>query len=378
MDTSSRMNQLRKIILAILGIVIVVVSVMLSGVIIDSKPVYGSRSKNSIKEVYTQEVVNQTIKTTVPANGVLVAYQRVTLTSRVQGVLQQIDPLFKAGQTYQQGTLVYQIDDADYRASVRAARANFLSLLTSILPDLQLDFSSEFDQWSSFLSQFSVEQPVPEFPQMSNKLKLFISGKGVLSSYYNLQNMEQNLAYYRFRAPFTGVLIDAQMTEGSLIRPGQQMGVFIKTGLYELAVQLPKTYVDFISEGSKVVLHSLDGNQQYSGTINRINAAVDAQTQSVQVFILVEDDSLREGVYLNAQLDGIAIDQAFSVKRGLLNENQQLFIVEDEILKLKQVEVLYYTETHAIVRGIEDGVKLLAIPVLGAYEGMEVKSTPMN
>ena len=378
MDTSSRMNQLRKIILAILGIVIVVVSVMLSGVIIDSKPVYGSRSKNSIKEVYIQEVVNQTIKTTVPANGVLVAYQRVTLTSRVQGVLQQIDPLFKAGQTYQQGTLVYQIDDADYRASVRAARANFLSLLTSILPDLQLDFSSEFDQWSSFLSQFSVEQPVPEFPQMSDKLKLFISGKGVLSSYYNLQNMEQNLAYYRFRAPFTGVLIDAQMTEGSLIRPGQQMGVFIKTGLYELAVQLPKTYVDFISEGSKVVLHSLDGNQQYSGTINRINAAVDAQTQSVQVFILVEDDSLREGVYLNAQLDGIAIDQAFSVKRGLLNENQQLFIVEDEILKLKQVEVLYYTETHAIVRGIEDGVKLLAIPVLGAYEGMEVKSTPMN
>ena len=378
MDTSSRMNQLRKITLAILGIVIVVVSVMLSGVIIDSKPVYGSRSKNSIKEVYTQEVVNQTIKTTVPANGVLVAYQRVTLTSRVQGVLQQIDPLFKAGQTYQQGTLVYQIDDADYRASVRAARANFLSLLTSILPDLQLDFSSEFDQWSSFLSQFSVEQPVPEFPQMSDKLKLFISGKGVLSSYYNLQNMEQNLAYYRFRAPFTGVLIDAQMTEGSLIRPGQQMGVFIKTGLYELAVQLPKTYVDFISEGSKVVLHSLDGNQQYSGTINRINAAVDAQTQSVQVFILVEDDSLREGVYLNAQLDGIAIDQAFSVKRGLLNENQQLFIVEDEILKLKQVEVLYYTETHAIVRGIEDGVKLLAIPVLGAYEGMEVKSTPMN
>jgi membrane fusion protein (multidrug efflux system) len=378
MDTSSRMNQLRKIILAILGIVIVVVSVMLSGVIIDSKPVYGSRSKNSIKEVYTQEVVNQTIKTTVPANGVLVAYQRVTLTSRVQGVLQQIDPLFKAGQTYQQGTLIYQIDDADYRASVRAARANFLSLLTSILPDLQLDFSSEFDQWSSFLSQFSVEQPVPEFPQMSDKLKLFISGKGVLSSYYNLQNMEQNLAYYRFRAPFTGVLIDAQMTEGSLIRPGQQMGVFIKTGLYELAVQLPKTYVDFISEGSKVVLHSLDGNQQYSGTINRINAAVDAQTQSVQVFILVEDDSLREGVYLNAQLDGIAIDQAFSVKRGLLNENQQLFIVEDEILKLKQVEVLYYTETHAIVRGIEDGVKLLAIPVLGAYEGMEVKSTPMN
>ena len=378
MDTSSRMNQLRKIILAILGIVIVVVSVMLSGVIIDSKPVYGSRSKNSIKEVYTQEVVNQTIKTTVPANGVLVAYQRVTLTSRVQGVLQQIDPLFKAGQTYQQGTLIYQIDDADYRASVRAARANFLSLLTSILPDLQLDFSSEFDQWSSFLSQFSVEQPVPEFPQMSDKLKLFISGKGVLSSYYNLQNMEQNLAYYRFRAPFTGVLIDAQMTEGSLIRPGQQMGVFIKTGLYELAVQLPKTYVDFISEGSKVVLHSLDGNQQYSGTINRINAAVDAQTQSVQVFILVENDSLREGVYLNAQLDGIAIDQAFSVKRGLLNENQQLFIVEDEILKLKQVEVLYYTETHAIVRGIEDGVKLLAIPVLGAYEGMEVKSTPMN
>ncbi len=378
MDNSYRMNQLRKIILAVLGIVIVVVSFMLSGVIIDSKPVYGSKSNNTVKEVYTQKVANQTIKTQVPTNGVLVAYQRITLTSRVQGVLERIDPLFKTGQTYREGALIYQIDDADYSASVRAARANFLSLLTSILPDLQLDFSNEFDQWSAFLSEYSVDQAVPDLPEMSNKLKLFISGRGVLSNYYNLQSMEQTLSYYSYKAPFTGVLVEAGMTEGSLIRPGQQMGVFIKPGVYELAVQLPKTYVNFISEGSEVLLYSLDGNQKYNGTINRINASVDAQTQSVQVFILVEDQRLKEGVYLNAQLNAIDIDNAFSVKRGLLNADQQLFVVEDEKLRLLQVEVVYYTETQAIVRGIEDGTQILAIPVLGAFEGMEVKSTPLN
>ena len=378
MDNSSQMNQLRKIILAVLGIVLVVLSIFVSGKIIANKPVYGSKAKNNVKEVYVQEVTNQRIKTQVPTNGVLVAHQRITLTSRVQGVLKTIDPLFKTAQSYKKGDMIYQIDDADYSASVKAARANFLSLLTSIIPDLKLDFSNEFSNWSQFLSDLTVTQSLPELPEMSEKLKLFVSGRGLLSSYYSVQSMEQNLSYYSVRAPFDGVLVEATVTEGSLIRPGQQLGVFIKPGIYELAVQLPKTYVEFIAEGLEVSLNSLDGNQQYQGTISRINASVDSKTQSVQVFILVQDSRLKEGIYLTAQLDAIDIADAFMVKRGLLNAEQQLFVVEDNQLKLKQVEVVYYTQTHAVVRGINDGEQLLALPVLGAFEGMEVNSTPME
>jgi len=274
--------------------------------------------------------------------------------------------------------MIYQIDDADYSASVKAARANFLSLLTSIIPDLKLDFSNEFSNWSQFLSDLTVTQSLPELPEMSEKLKLFVSGRGLLSSYYSVQSMEQNLSYYSVRAPFDGVLVEATVTEGSLIRPGQQLGVFIKPGIYELAVQLPKTYVEFIAEGLEVSLNSLDGNQQYQGTISRINASVDSKTQSVQVFILVQDSRLKEGIYLTAQLDAIDIADAFMVKRGLLNAEQQLFVVKDNQLKLKQVEVVYYTQTHAVVRGINDGEQLLALPVLGAFEGMEVNSTPIE
>jgi len=378
MDNSSQMNQLRKIILAVLGIVLVVLSIFVSGKIIANKPVYGSKAKNNVKEVYVQEVTNQRIKTQVPTNGVLVAHQRITLTSRVQGVLKTIDPLFKTAQSYKKGEMIYQIDDADYSASVKAARANFLSLLTSIIPDLKLDFSNEFSNWSQFLSDLTVTQSLPELPDMTEKLKLFVSGRGLLSSYYSVQSMEQNLSYYSVRAPFDGVLVEATVTEGSLIRPGQQLGVFIKPGIYELAVQLPKTYVEFIAEGLEVSLNSLDGNQQYQGTISRINASVDSKTQSVQVFILVQDSRLKEGIYLTAQLDAIDIADAFMVKRGLLNAEQQLFVVKDNQLKLKQVEVVYYTQTHAVVRGINDGEQLLALPVLGAFEGMEVNSTPID
>jgi len=378
MDNSSQMNQLRKIILAVLGIVLVVLSIFVSGKIIANKPVYGSKAKNNVKEVYVQEVTNQRIKTQVPTNGVLVAHQRITLTSRVQGVLKTIEPLFKTAQSYKKGDMIYQIDDADYSASVKAARANFLSLLTSIIPDLKLDFSNEFSNWSQFLSDLTVTQSLPELPDMTEKLKLFVSGRGLLSSYYSVQSMEQNLSYYSVRAPFDGVLVEATVTEGSLIRPGQQLGVFIKPGIYELAVQLPKTYVEFIAEGLEVSLNSLDGNQQYQGTISRINASVDSKTQSVQVFILVQDSRLKEGIYLTAQLDAIDIADAFMVKRGLLNAEQQLFVVKDNQLKLKQVEVVYYTQTHAVVRGINDGEQLLALPVLGAFEGMEVNSTPIE
>ena len=33
---------------------------------------------------------------------------------------------------------------------------------------------------------------------------------------------------------------------------------------------------------------------------------------------------------------------------------------------------------HAVVRGLKDGVVVVAQPIIGAYQGMEVISTPFN
>ena len=374
MTKNTSLKNLRKWILFFLGIIILFVSFKLSQTIANSNEIRSPEGKSLVKEVYTLEVKKRSYQVEIPSSGVLEAYRRVSLTSRVQGVMQTIKPLFKTGQKYKAGQTLVQIDASDYRANVKAQRASLYNLITSVLPDLQLDFEGAYEQWSQFLKNFDIEKPTPSLPKMEEKVRLFVSGRGLISSYYALQNLEKNLQYYSLKAPFDGVLVSANMTEGSLVRPGQQMGEFIATDQYELKVSLPKTFIQKIEEGAKVSLHSIDTNQTYEGTVARINAKVNTQTQSVEVFIRVSDPDLKEGMFLEANISANTFEQVFAVDRGLLNGDQELFIVENNTLQLRKVEAIHFTETLAIVKGLENGAVIIAQPLIGAYSGMEVIS----
>jgi membrane fusion protein, multidrug efflux system len=374
MTKNTSLKNLRKWILFFLGIIILFVSFKLSQTIANSNEIRSPEGKSLVKEVYTLEVKKRSYQVEIPSSGVLEAYRRVSLTSRVQGVMQTIKPLFKTGQKYKAGQTLVQIDASDYRANVKAQRASLYNLITSVLPDLQLDFEGAYEQWSQFLKNFDIEKPTPSLPKMEEKVRLFVSGRGLISSYYALQNLEKNLQYYSLKAPFDGVLVSANMTEGSLVRPGQQMGEFIATDQYELKVSLPKTFIQKIEEGAKVSLKSIDTNQTYEGTVARINAKVNTQTQSVEVFIRVSDPDLKEGMFLEANISANTFEQVFAVDRGLLNGDQELFIVENNTLQLRKVEAIHFTETLAIVKGLENGAVIIAQPLIGAYSGMEVIS----
>ncbi|MEK9741125.1 MAG: HlyD family efflux transporter periplasmic adaptor subunit, partial [Flavobacteriaceae bacterium] len=317
-------------------------------------------------------VKNDTYKVEIPTEGILTAYQRVQLTARVQGVMLTINPLFKPGQFYKKGQTLLKIDPSDFKANVTAQRAALLNQITAILPDLELDFPKAYPNWRNYVMKFVLDQPTLPLPEMEEKERLFVSGRGIISSYYSLQNLEQTLAYYSIQAPFDGILVSATTTEGSLIRPGQSLGEFIAPEVYELRVALPKSYIQKVEVGAQVKLHSIDTDQIFMGKIVRINSKVNTQTQSVEVFIQVKNKNLKEGMFLEANINAVDFENVFALDRGLLNGDQQLYIVENNKLVLRQVEAIHFTETLAIVKGLKDGEIIIAQPLIGAYEGMEV------
>ena len=378
MTEKTSLKNIRKAILIIVGFIILFTSYKLSQLIAGSKPPQRKEAKTIVKEIYSLKVKNGSYQVQIPSNGVLRAFRRVVLTSRVQGVMQTINPLFKAGQEYKAGQSLIHVDASDYQANVIAQRASLYNLITSVLPDLQLDFPKAYNIWSVFLEKFDVTRTVPSLPEMEDNIRLFVSGRGIIFSYYTLQSLEQNLKFYKIKAPFDGVLVSANSTEGSLIRPGQELGEFIALGNYELMVALPKSYVQKIKVGAKVSLKSIDTNQNYSGTISRINAKVNSQTQSVEVYIEVKNRDLKEGMFLEASIDAQVFENVFALDRGLLNGDQQLYIVVNNKLQLKTVEAIHFTDALAIIRGLEDDQEILAQPIIGGYEGMEVLPTVLN
>ena len=378
MSKNTSLKTVRKWILFILGFVVIALSFQLSKKIANSNPPPRRQAEKVVKNVFTKEVINGSYNVQIPSNGVLEAYQRIKITSRVQGLMQTINPLFKSGQSYRKGQILVQIASSEFNSNVIAQRASLYNLITSVIPDLQLDFPQAYQSWKTYLKEFDVEKATPPLPDMDEDVRLFISGRGIISSYYSLQNLEKSLTFYTIRAPFDGVLVAANVTEGSLIRPGQELGDFIAPDHYELKVALPKSYVEKIDVGAAVELKSIDTQKKYTGTVSRINAKVNTETQSVEVFIRVSSSELKEGVYLEALIGALEFNDVVALDRGLLNGDQELYLVEDDKLVLKKVEVAHFTDSHAVVRGLKDGVVVVAQPIIGAYQGMEVISTPFN
>ena len=97
--------------------------------------------------------------------------------------------------------------------------------------------------------------------------------------------------------------------------------------------------------------------------------------QTVQVFIQVSGDGLKEGMYLEAWMNGQEQTNAYEVSRNLLVDDHHLYIVEDGALALVRVEPVHFNQNTVIVQGLNNGVQLISKAVPGAYAGMKVVLT---
>ncbi|MBT8321218.1 MAG: HlyD family efflux transporter periplasmic adaptor subunit [Eudoraea sp.] len=365
---------MRKTILSVLGVVIIVASVFVARQIVSSKTQYKPQVQKVIKTVFTDVVSNGTVPIIVPANGNLMAKTRVELFAEVQGVFRGRSKLFRPGQEYRKGETIIRIDAAEYYASVQSAKSNLLNLITSVMPDLRLDYPELYPKWQAYLGKFDLDRVTPMLPEMTTeKEKFFITGRGILTSYYNVKNMEQRLAKYTISAPFSGVLTEALVTEGTLVRSGQKLGEFIRTDVYELEVAVSKTYSDLLNVGEVVDLVNLERTKNYQGKVTRINGRIDQASQTINAYIEVSNPDLKEGMYLEANLNAKEEKEAIEIDRKLLLENNQIFVVRDSLLDLMDVKPVYFSDRKVVLKDVPDGTTIITQPVVGAYAGMLVK-----
>lgn len=99
---------------------------------------------------------------------------------------------------------------------------------------------------------------------------------------------------------------------------------------------------------------------------------VDANTQTVKVFIGVSGKGLKEGMYLSGNIKGQLLSDVVELPRKLLNESNQIYIIQDSVLKLHPVQTVQRTAEQVYVQGIPNNTQILDEVVIGVYEGLKV------
>lgn len=365
---------MRNIILSILGILLIIGAFFIGQKISNSKKKERPIPEKVVKTVFTDTVNNGTVQIVIPANGNLVAKRRIELFSEVQGIFKSGRKLFRPGQEYSRGEVLIAIDAGEHYANVQASKSQLYNAIAAIMPDLRLDFPEVYPKWQNYLNGFDLNNTTPKLPEMtSEKENYFITGRGIVSTYYNVKNLEQRLLKFNIRAPFSGILTEALVTEGSLIRNGQKLGEYIDPTVYEMEVALSKSFANLLKVGEEVKLNNLKNTEQFVGKISRVNGSIDATTQTITAYIEVKNESLKEGIYLEANLNAKSETNAIEVNRSLVFDSNQMFIVRDGVLDVIEVNPVYFSDTKAVIKDIPNGTIILSRPVPGAYAGMAVK-----
>lgn len=313
--------------------------------------------KTFIPHVEASKVVNTAEDLMVSGYGTLSSYSVVDVAAEVQGKLYQGKAL-KPGIKFRKGDLLFRVDDVEVRYSVRARKSSFINLLANMMPDIKIDYASEFNKWNDYLTSIKLNESLPQLPSWnSDKEKIFLSTRNVLSEYFNIKSLEEQLQKYAVYAPFSGMITEVYMNDFSFVNPGTKIIKIVETGNFEIPVSVPVSQLSLIDVGTKCTIYSTDGTERGGGSVARVSEVINKTTQSVTIYVKPGSSDVRyiEGEYLLVKIDAKVSQKGFRIPLSAINEGQVFtYTKSDSLLRRKPILILNENETGAFVSGLND------------------------
>lgn len=361
--------------IALSAFLLVVVAVLLNKLVFQPQEAAPPKERPESKRLVAyQEVKNQRLASEIPITGRVIPAQKVEIFAEVNGLLLPTTPNFKQGNVFQKGQTLIRIDQTEAAMEIIASRSELMTLILQALPDIEADFNDYFEEWEAYVGEVNVEKNLPSLPETDDKkFRYFLNARNIYPRFYQIKSAEARLAKYQIRAPFTGVLTETLIDPGTLVRSGQKLGTFISKGLFEVEASVDIQALPLLKVGQRVSLKSGKWQKNWEGEIARISDNIDPMTQSIKLFIEVEDKDLKEGMYISGAIQNDPFENAIRIERNLLIDGKKVYVIKDEQLATKEVQVLQFLGDQAIVDGLKDGDHLVTVMAASFYEGMPVK-----
>lgn len=369
------MNKRKLVISAILTFLILALG-MIAFKVLGAEKESVKKEVTKAKEVREVEVTQYAIENAdnnIVIDGRLQSYKSVNLASKVTGQLSNSAKAFKKGTYFKKGELLFDIDQREARYNLYALRSNLLNQITQIMPDLKLDYPQAFQNWKNYLDDFNVESSVKSLPTISNEQeKYFVASKNIYNTYYSIKSSEARLSDYQIFAPFSGIVTEANVFEGAMISPGQQLGTLTSSGYYELEAPISEAQLKYIKIGQQVELLSELTEKKWVGKVNRISSAIDPATQSIPLFIGVSGSGLKEGMYLKGILKGLSLKEVAILPKDIIVNQEYAFMVIDSTIDQVQLDIVSRDNNFVYATGFDPQNWIVKSTTAGLYKGQKV------
>jgi multidrug efflux pump subunit AcrA (membrane-fusion protein) len=341
---------------------ILVIVVLLIGAWIISS-IFSSQNKADLRKAVEKSTPEETVilvKTeiqilVIKTSGRMYAFNKVEIFAEVSGILETSSNRFKAGQRFNNGDVMININSDVFRNSLLAKKSNLLNQLGFLLADAKVDFPDSYQKWESYLSNFDMHKPLDALPSdLTKRETQYLASHNILNLYYEIKSMEATFDKYTIEAPYNGIVTESNINPGTLVRNGQKLGEFINTTLFEMSTPVKASEIRKLSIGDEVELTTVDNNKLYRAKVVRINSTIDQQTQSVQVYIQSNEKGILDGMFFNAIMKVESGQKLARLPLGAVNSSNQVKVRTGEGTQFVNVKIIESSATDCLVEGLED------------------------
>lgn len=319
------------------------------------------KKRPPIKAVVDTLVVSQVpFAQSVDIVGRTEALRHIDVVPEVSGVLKKGSRSFRIGTHIRKGQVLFRIDEGAARYDLLAQKSSFLNQLVKILPDIKIDFPDRVTTWEEYLQSFDPQKNIQALPKpASEKERYFLAARNILTNYYSIKSAEEQVSKFTVYAPFSGVITQAAVTEGSRVSMGQKIGAFSSGRPFEIRAEVPYSSLKGIAVGDTVPLVSIDNATEYTGKVTRINKLIESSSQSVLVYVQVDDASILEGTFMRMSFRGETFDKAVVIPSRFIYDGNRVAVHEADSTSYREVQILAQGNGYSTVLGLEDGLTVV-------------------
>ena len=121
---------------------------------------------------------------------------------------------------------------------------------------------------------------------------------------------------------------------------------------------------------------------EWIGKIDRKSNSIDPRTRMQSVYAKVVEPykkvknklPLKIGMYVNAEIIGVKINNSIKIPRDLINDNTVWIVNEENELEKRNVEILFFDKDYVVLKkGLNNGDQLLLTQLSIMIENMKVR-----
>lgn len=314
---------------------------------------------------------------------------RSVLVAQVSGQIVSVNENVRNGGFFEQGDVLAKIDARDYEADVRISEASLMDARQT-LAEAEARTNQAKEDWARLGNTGDAPDLVLRIPQLEAAKAKIISAESAL------QKVELDLERTNIVAPFAGRILRKLADVGQVVSQNTQLAEIYATDYVEIRLPLRNRDLPFIdlpesyrftdvsrAIGSRVEIRSdLGGEESWDAKLVRTEGAIDETARQLHVIAQIDDPfgsgnqdhtPIKIGQYVTARLQGKTVARALVIPNNTIYQGSYVYIVEDEILRRRNIEIDWQNDTDAIIgAGLAPGDVLVTTPLGQVSSGIRV------